>query len=149
MDTVGSNNPDSKEWNCGRKDCAPCHGREILGAEAEEQSLKIAQNQDLVVLKPEDKSALPSCTSEGVNYSLECLTCRKKGEIRQYLGETSRPGYQRGLEHMNEIEEGISTHPMVIHFWEDHHGRRQDCLMRILSGHLTPLDRQKTESINT
>ena len=49
---------------------------------------------------------------------------------------------------MNEIEDGISTHPMVIHFWEDHHGRRQDCLMRILSGHLTPLDRQTIESIN-
>ena len=95
METVGSNNPDSKEWNCGRKDCAPCRGRELLGAEAEEQSLKIVQNQDVITFKPEDKSALPSCTGEGVNYSLECLTCRKKGDIKQYLGETSRSGYQR------------------------------------------------------
>ena len=64
------------------------------------------------------------------------------------MGDTSRSRYQRGLEHFKEIEEGIATHPMVIHFWEDHSGRRQDCLMRILSGHLTPLDRQTTESVN-
>ena len=93
METVGSNNPDSKEWNCYRKDCPPCHGREILGAEAEEETLKIAQNQEVIVLKPEDKTALLSCTSEGVNYSLECLTCRKRGVIKQYLGGTSRSGY--------------------------------------------------------
>ena len=49
---------------------------------------------------------------------------------------------------MKEIEEGIAAHLMVIHFWEDHSGQRQDCLMRILSGHLTLLDRQTTESVN-
>ena len=110
--------------------------------------MKIAENQDVVTFKPEDKRALPSCTGEGTNYFIECSACRKKGEIKQYLGETSRYRYQRGLEHMKEIEEGIATHPMVIHFWEDHSGRRQECLMRILSGHLTPLDRQTTESVN-
>ena len=76
------------------------------------------------------------------------MSSKEKGNDRLIPSSTNRSGYQRGVEHWREIEEGISTHPMVIHFWEVHGGRKQDCLMRILSGHLTPLDRQTTESIN-
>ena len=72
METVGNNNPDSKEWYCGRIDCAPCQGGEQLGAEAEEQSLKIAEDQDVITFNPEDKRTLPSCTGEGIDYSIEC-----------------------------------------------------------------------------
>ena len=46
------------------------------------------------------------------------------------------------------MEEGVATHPLVIHFMEEHEGRRQEIMLRILSGHLTSLDHQMTESAN-
>lgn len=49
---------------------------------------------------------------------------------------------------MRDIDEGIASHPVVVHYWEEHEGRKQDFIMRIISGHLTPLERQATESIN-
>ena len=40
------------------------------------------------------------------------------------------------------------SHPMVMHFWEEHGGRRQEILMHTISSHLTALDRQAAESVN-
>ena len=60
-----------------------------------------------MVWKAEDKAALPSCTTEGVNYLLECVAWRREGKRRVYNGETGRSPYQRGKEHMREIEEGV------------------------------------------
>ena len=37
---------------------------------------------------------------------------------------------------------------LVAHFREEHGGQTQDILMRTLSRHLTPLDRQVRESLN-
>ena len=69
-----------------------------------------------------------------------------RGKLRQYFGETSRSGYQRDVEHWKEIEDGISTHPLVIHYLEEHRGRKQEAMMRISSTHLTLLDTYTTES---
>ena len=49
---------------------------------------------------------------------------------------------------MKEIREGVIAHPLVDQFWEEHNGRKQEVLMRILSTHLTPLERQVQESAN-
>ena len=43
---------------------------------------------------------------------------------------------------------GVATHPLVTHFEEEHEGQPHQVLMRILSRHLTPLDRQVRESLN-
>ena len=56
--------------------------------------------------KAEDKESIPSCTMEGVNYVLECWTCRREGTRRIYYGETSRSRYQRGVECLRGINEG-------------------------------------------
>ena len=45
------------------------------------------------------------------------------------------------------MEEGITTHPMVIHFLEEHNGETQETLFRLLSKHRAALDRQVTESV--
>ena len=42
----------------------------------------------------------------------------------------------------------MATHPLVIHFREEHNGQEQEVLMRILSSQMTPLDRQVKESLN-
>ena len=64
------------------------------------------------------------------------------------MGETSRSSYQRGTEHEKEVREAVATHPLVIHCQEEHGGVIQPILMRILSTHLTPMDRQIQESLN-
>ena len=58
-----------------------------------------------------------------------------------------RSGSQRAREHRREVEEGIATHPMVIHFQEEHHGQAQETIFRLLSKHRTALERQITESV--
>ena len=65
-----------------------------------------------------------------------------------YYSETSHSPYQRGTEHLREIEEGVLYHPLVLHFWEEHMGKRQPVMMRVISAHLKPLERQVTESAN-
>ena len=37
---------------------------------------------------------------------------------------------------------------MAFNFWEEHAGIRQEILMRVVSRHLTVLDRQVEESVN-
>lgn len=88
---------------------------------------------------PKERKALPLCTGEGVTYCLKCLDCRQQGKRRVYYRETSRRSYQRGVEHNREIEEGIISHSLVVHFWEEHRGRRQRTMTRIFSKHLTLL----------
>ena len=96
---------------------------------------------------PEDRKSLSSCSSESVNYIRECYFCRKVGQRRVYHGETSCSPYQRGTEHLREVEEGVLSHPLVLHFWEEHMGKRQSIMMGVTSAHLMSLDRQVTESV--
>ena len=78
-------------------------------------------------------TSLLGCTTEGVTYAVECLACRKKGIKRMYVGESSRSPYQRGVEHLKEVREGVLDHPMVQHFWDEHGGQVQGIMMRVLS----------------
>ena len=63
------------------------------------------------------------------------------------MGETSKSGYQRAGEHSREVEEGKSTHPMNVHFKEEHQGLRQETLFRQVSKHQTALERQVMEYV--
>ena len=149
IEDLGRNNPWAGEWFCPRNDCLPCKGRQILAAEAEQEALQLTSKEgNCTQRNREDSISLPSCTKEGANYSLECLTCRREGRRRVYLGETSRSTYQRGLEHWKEVREGVTTHPLVVHATEEHEGILQEVLFRTLSYHMTPMDRQIQESVN-
>ena len=64
------------------------------------------------------------------------------------MGETSRSSYQRGVEHERDIAGGVLSHPMVLHFWEEHQGRHQEYIMRTISKHQSPLEWQVVESVN-
>ena len=127
----------------------------MIGAEKEEQASRMVTGKDgsgaeaaPVKISKEDQTALPGCTKESINYAIECIECRKGGIRRIYHGETRRSGYQRAQEHLREIKAGVPTHPLVIHFLEEHQGRPQETLFRITSKHQTPLDRQVVESVN-
>ena len=119
----------------------------VTGERQEDNKIEEGRMKEKGRMDRQDKIAKASCTGEGINYVLECITCRRKGVKRRYYGESGRSGYQRGREHMREIREGIMAHPMVSHFWEEHNGRRQEIIMRITSNHLTPLEWHVQESI--
>ena len=97
-------------WFCPRKNCLPCKGRLLLAKEEEDETLRMAgfiEDSEEVktirkkVWRAEDRIALPSCTTEGVNYCIECMECRSKGVRKIYYGETGRSPYQRGKENFN------------------------------------------------
>ena len=90
---------------------------------------------------------LPICTRESVNYTLECISCKEQGKRRIYWGETSRSGSQRGAEHYREVVNGVQTHPLVLHYIEEHEGQRQPFLMRITDYHQKAQERQIVESL--
>ena len=114
---VGRPNPWAADFYCSREECQVCSGRMIAEVEKEEAALTMVGKGNCLPkpIKKEDQVALP-----GVVYALENRNCREKGIRRQYIGETSRSGFQRAKEHNREVEEGIITHPMAIHFLEDH-----------------------------
>ena len=106
-----------------------------------------ATQENLPKVKKEQQIALPGCTREGVLYVLDYQACRKEGIRRQYIGESSRSGYQRGREHWKEVSEGALTHPMTLHFLEEHEGKQQEVILRIVNKFHTALARQVAESV--
>ena len=50
-----------------------------MGIEREEEATVLVTGNGMAPPKrsKEDRVALPGCTVEGVNYCLECLTCRR------------------------------------------------------------------------
>ena len=84
MELVGNNNPGAREWWCPRHDCAPCQGRRVLGQEEIEDTLKRSDGEEVPKKSLQDRTALPSCVGEGINYVIECQTCRRNGIRRQY-----------------------------------------------------------------
>ena len=111
--------------------------------------LAIKEEGGIQVPKPskEDTVSLHGCTSESINYTLECMSCRTEGKRRIYWGESARSAFQRGREHSRDIGSGLKNHPLVIRFEEEHDGVAQDYLFRIISKHYSPLERQITESV--
>ena len=69
------------------------------------------------------------------------------GIKRTYIGESSRSSYQRGIEHLKEIREGVLDHPLVQHFWEEHGGVQHKVILQVLSRHIKALERQIEESV--
>ena len=57
-----------------------CRGRLHIGAEREEQAeARVTGEGDTKKRPKEDMVALAGCTVEGINYTLECLSCRRTG----------------------------------------------------------------------
>ena len=75
-DDLGRTNPWSLDWFCPRKECEPCRGRLFLAKEVEEEALMAVA-----------ATVSEEGTGEGINYTIECVTCRKEGVKRRYYGE--------------------------------------------------------------
>ena len=47
-----------------------------------------------------------NCQQESVLYLISCLKCKAKGDVVEYVGESSRTGHRRGTEHLADLRNG-------------------------------------------
>ena len=87
-------------------------------------------------------------------YTLNCLTCQEENNtnkvIAAYEGETGRNGYDRGKEHLANLQK--KSEDQLV-FWLHslhHHTGREDIKysMEVTGAFRDPVDRQLAEKIN-
>ena len=112
------------------------------------------------------------CTRRNITYTLKCLTCEEKErqqieaeagdniELKRqleekmetpiYIGETSRSGYERGFEHLNNLTTLSSKSVMLKHMLSRHEGADMSQVkwgMFITSYKRTAFERQLEEAV--
>lgn len=87
------------------------------------------------------------CAKEGVIYRLTCMTCKKCGVETEYIGETSKTGYLKGLEHFEGLRKLDKNTPLGAHRLECHNSKEIKVEMNIISKHRRALERQIKENI--
>ena len=87
------------------------------------------------------------CWKEGVNYSLFCEECGER--VAAYLGETHRNAYNRGVEHLDNLEAKNEDKSVLwLHSVHHHQGREGvDYSMRVTGSYSDCLDRQTMEMV--
>ena len=86
------------------------------------------------------------CMKPGVCYIITCNTCKELGKEVKYHGESSKCGYDRGLEHLMALSNTNEDSPLVEHQLEQHPNVPHNFTMEIESFHSTPLSRQTQEA---
>ena len=110
VNTLGRNNPWSSKLYCSDSDCQPCKTRKWLREQQKEAKKGNTQLPKFLL-----KQGSGMCRREGINYSLQCITCLSNGVDSQYKGESSRSGRQRMKEHRSTLDSGLTTNPLVVH----------------------------------
>ena len=119
-DILCKNNPWSSE-GCGRgKECFPCSSQPGRGGK---------------------------CQKEGIVYSIACEECKGRGVVAEYVGESSRTGFLRGGEHLDDLRNKREKSPLWKHCEEHHQGAEVNFSMKVGNSHRTPLTRQIQESV--
>ena len=79
LDRIGQNDPWKTETFCQRTDCLHYQGWLTLAQEQEEKAMAKISGEKTECNPPTGtSSSLPGCAQEGITYTLECKTCRKK-----------------------------------------------------------------------
>ena len=142
LDLLGRNDPWASQRTCGDEACVTCTSRTWI-RERTKEAKKRGEELPAAMLK----SGSHQCRREGLNYSLQCLTCLKEGCRTLYRGEASRSGRQRHGEHWRDLQDGVVTSPMVIHSIQEHGGIMPSLLAVIDRIEPSPLYRAARESV--
>ena len=117
MDLVGRGYPWSQDKVCVKRDCLPYKRRMEIVRERKEIVMAKVSGEPSTSHPTEGASVcLPGCMEGGVNYTMECVLCRRNNIRRQCHGNTSMSAYKMGREHENKIEAGVPVHPITQHF---------------------------------
>ena len=89
------------------------------------------------------------CTQRNVTYQTECLLCQEKtGKKSRYVGETSRTGFERGLEHQEDYRTNKEDSHMFKHWLEEHlDEEKPEFSMKIIRKHTSSFIRQIHEAV--
>ena len=89
------------------------------------------------------------CQQESVLYLISCLKCKEKGNVVEYVGESSRTGHRRGADHLADLRNGRIGKPLWDHAEEAHGGDKETggYKMKVLKKYRTPLERQIGEAL--
>ena len=86
------------------------------------------------------------CKKMDIGYTVNCDTCT--GVSVQYTGETSKSGYQRGLEHLNRYHSKQEDSPLWKHAVHYHGGSLDvSYSMNVVKAFREPMTRQINEAV--
>ena len=88
-----------------------------------------------------------SCMKENVTYTISCRGCSQEGRTTLYTGETSRTLYQRGAEHLRDLENEHEDSSLWKHCTNMHGGTKVEFKMAIIQRHITAFNRQVQEAV--
>ena len=72
-----------------------------------------------------------SCSKSGINYEISCIGCEEQGREGRYHGESSKNGYTRGKQHLEELGRRAESSVIWRHCKERHDGEIPDFKMNI------------------
>ena len=85
------------------------------------------------------------CRRPNVGYEISCSECT---QTVVYIGETSKSGYVRGLQHLENYRGKTADSPLWKHALSDHQGRQDvQFTKKIKKTFGDPLSRQCNESV--
>ena len=96
-----------------------------------------------------------NCRKRNITYRTRCETCQEKNETgggekieKVYIGESSRTGFERGIEHQRDFETAAEDSHMSKHWAIDHENEEKPIFsMKIIQRHKSAFVRQISEAV--
>ena len=136
------NDPWAARRFCYDKSCVTCKSRLWL-----QEQTKAALKAKEKLPDELEKTTVSQCRREGINYTIQCLTCIPLGLKTLYRGEGARSARQRQGEHFRDLDSGTVASPLVIHALEEHGGQKPDMLAIVDKLEPSALYRAARESV--
>ena len=143
LNTLGRNDPWSAGRSCGDPRCPQCQSRSLL-----KELKKDAKKAGMELPQGLLTQTSHQCRREGQNYGAQCAECLLNlGRSSTYWGETSRSGRQRMKEHVQDLDRGNVSSPLVMHAVQEHGGVRPNYIFTTAAVEPRPLYRAVRESV--
>ena len=142
VNLLGRNDPWAASSVCDDPKCPTCCTRTWIKEEAKAAKAQGQKISPLLITRSGHQ-----CRREGQNYTLQCIPCVNLGRKTLYRGESSRSARQRHKEHVQGVESGLVTSPLVNHAISEHGGRRPEVTFLLDKVECRPLYRIVRESV--
>ena len=142
VDLLGRNDPWASQSRCDDEQCQPCASRMWL-----KEQMKEARKEKTQLPAILETGTSAQCRREGMNYTLQCMTCLHLDIKTTYRGEGARSARERQGEHARDLAMGNVTSPLVVHSIEEHGGECPTILYLIQAIEPSALYRAARESV--
>ena len=104
------------------------------------------QEQKCVVCCQDQKKQI--CSQNNVVYKNVCKTCESRGRKVEYIGETARTLFERGLEHHEDYESKTASSHMKEHKLDSHPNEEMNMKFELVMKCRSAFERQIKESVH-